>query len=109
MSRIQRIERIKRATFPVPPGITAGVEQNSPPAVSFKAALWPRRHRKTPNLGSDARIPGRQHIGVSEFDIRRLDAGPFCGGAEKPAPLASYARGVECVADEVTRLCRSIQ
>ena len=58
----------------------------------------PRRHRKAPNLGSDARIPGRQHIGVSEFDIRRLDAGPFCGGAEKPAPLASYARGVECVA-----------
>lgn len=57
-----------------------------------------RWHREAPDLGTDTWILGRQRIRVAELDIRRLDAEPFCRGAEKPAPPANHARGVECVA-----------
>src|SRR5262245_3154317 len=66
-----------------------------------KAGLLLRWHREAPDLGSDAWILGCQHIRVTELDIRRLDAEPFCRGAEKPPPPADYARGVEWAAWDI--------
>src|SRR5262245_44514916 len=38
---------------------------------------------------------------LPKLDIRRLDAGPFCRGAEEPPPPADHAGGVECVARDI--------